>query len=185
MAEKIKMPSSKKIFLLLLVVFLWGVIRYAYLFVNTSITKRLIVVEQGKVTNLQQEISAFSDIPGFDKLQVVKDMENNHYQMLWSERIQAVIDIFDAILEVDTAESRNIVLSDFKISLEEISLHGYVSNLRVLYLSPDPEKKTALLDRFEQLDFLTEISIRTYERADDSLGYNFVLTAKVINDDTK
>ena len=143
------------------------------------------MVEQTKVHQIQQEISIFSDIPGFDKLQLVKNMEQNHYQMLWSDRIQAVIEIFDTILEVDTVESRNIILSDFKISLEEISLNGYVSNLRILYDSPDPETKTALIDRFEQLDFLKEISIRTYERSDDSLGYNFVLTAKVVNDDTK
>ncbi|MDR0369698.1 MAG: hypothetical protein LBH96_04220 [Candidatus Peribacteria bacterium] len=158
---------------------------YGYLYINTGITKRLVTAEHKKIQTLQQEMSAFSDIPGFDKLQLVKNLENNNYQMPWSDHIQAVMEIFDAILGVDGAESQNIILSDFKISLEEISLNGYVSNLRILYNSPDPDKKTALIDRFEQLDFLEEISIKTYRKAQDNLGYEFVLTAKVVNHDTK
>jgi hypothetical protein len=185
MAEKTTTPSSRKLFLLLLLVLIGGAIWYAYLFVNTTITKRLIVSDQKQVVNQQREISAFSEIPGFDKLQLVKDLEITNDQMPWSDHIQAVIEIFDAVLNVDAAETKNIVLSDFKISLEEISVKGYVSNLRILYNSPDPTKKTALIDRFEQLDFLEDISIKTYEKSDDDLGYDFVLTAKVVNDDTK
>lgn len=143
------------------------------------------MVEHRKIQTLQQEISAFSAIPGFDKLQLVENMENANYQMPRSDHIQAVMEIFDAILGVDSAESQNIVLSDFKISLEEISVNGYVSNLRILYNSPDPSKKTALIERFEQLDFLENISIKTYQKSTDNLGYDFVLTAKVVNHDTK
>jgi hypothetical protein len=105
--------------------------------------------------------------------------------MPWSDHIQAVIDIFDAVLNVDTAESKNIILSDFKISLEEISIRGYVSDLRILYHAPENAKNVALIERFEQLDFLEDISIKTYQKAENQIGYDFVLTAKVINDDTK
>ena len=185
MSENRKMPDSKKVFLLLLLVFLGGVVRYIYLFANTTITKRLVVAEQKNVTAIQQSISAFSDIPGFDKLKIVENLENTLSQIPWSDHIEAVMEIFDTILRVDTVDSKNIVLSDFRISLEEISVNGYVSNLRLLYDSPEPGTKTALIDRFEQLDFLDEISIRTYQRAGDSIGYSFVLTAKVVNNDTK
>jgi hypothetical protein len=180
-----KAPSSKKLFLILLFLFLGGVARCAYLWVDTTITKRLIVAEQKKVTEEQQQIAAFSALPGFDKLQLVKKMESENRQMPWSEHIQAVMNIFDAVLGVDTAETKNIVLSDFSISLEEISVKGYVSNLRILYYSPASAPNTSLIERFEKLDFLSDISIKNYEQAEDSIGYNFVLTAKVINDDTK
>jgi len=181
MTEKVKTPSSKTVFLLLLIVFVGGIIAYVYLYMTTTITKRLVIAELQKTNQINQEISAFSNIPGFDKLQLVKNLEEADYQMPRSDYIEAVLEIFDTILNVDTTESSNIVLSDFKISLEEISLHGYVSNLRLLYNSPDPGNKTALIDKFEQLDFLENISIRTYERAGDRLGYEFVLTAKVVN----
>ncbi|MDR2415421.1 MAG: hypothetical protein LBD75_02155 [Candidatus Peribacteria bacterium] len=112
-------------------------------------------------------------------------MEQENAQMPWSDHIQAVMHIFDAVLGVDVAETRNIVLSDFSISLEEISVKGYVSNLRILYNSPSSAPNTSLIERFEKLDFLSDISIKNYEKAEDGIGYNFVLTAKVINDDTK
>jgi hypothetical protein len=116
---------------------------------------------------------------------LVKKLENENGQMPWSDHIQAVMNIFDAVLNVDTTETRNIVLSDFSISLEEISVRGYVSNLRILYYSPTSAPNTSLIERFEGLDFLSDISIKNYEKAEDDIGYNFVLTAKVINDDTK
>jgi hypothetical protein len=179
-----KTPDSKKLFLFLLIVLIGSILYYAYLFVDTTITKRMIVYDQKQVTQEEAEITAFSAIPGFDKLQLVEDLERTSSQMPWSDHIQAVIDIFDAVLNVDTAETKNIVLSDFKISLEGISVRGYVSNLRILYTSPNSDKP-ALIDRFEELSFLEDISIKTYQKADDNIGYDFVLTANVINDDTK
>ena len=185
MAKNKKTLTSKNLFLILLLVLLGGIVRYAYLFVDTVITKRLIVHEQKQVAQQKAEIAAFSDIPGFDKLQFVVDLERNNYQMPRSNHIEAVMGIFDAILEVDTEESRiNISLTDFKISLEEISLRGYVSDLRILYNAPNPSKP-ALITRFEQLDFLEDIAIKTYQKTENAMGYDFVLTAKVINDDTK
>jgi len=181
-----KTLSSKNLFLLLLLVLIGGVVWYVYLFVDTVITKRLIVHDQKQVAQQKAAIEAFSDIPGFDKLQFVVDLERNNYQMPWSNHIEAVMWIFDAILGVDTEESNvNISLTDFKISLEEISLRGRVSNLRILYDNSLNSNKLALITRFEQLDFLRDISIRTYQRTEDIPGYDFVLTAKVINDDTK
>jgi hypothetical protein len=181
----LKAPSSKNLFLLLLVVCLCGAIRCAYLWTNTLITKRLIVAEQKTVDQLQKDIAAFSDIPGFDKLKLVKQMENTYAQMPRSDHIQEVREIFNAILNVDTTDTANIVLSDFKISLEEVSLRGYVSNLRILYQSPASAPHTSLIERFEKLKFLSNITIKKYEKAEDNIGYNFVLTAKVTNNDTK
>jgi hypothetical protein len=185
MASTQKMSDSQMIFIGLLLLFIAGVARCGYLFVHTKITQRLVTIDQQKAEQQIRENAAFSDIPGFDKLQLVKEMELNNHQMPWSDHIKAVTEIFDAILSVDSAESYNIKLSDFQISLDEISLRGYVTNLRLLYNSPDPEKKTALIDRFEQLDFLSDISIKTYEKSAEGIGYEFDLTAKVTNDYAK
>jgi hypothetical protein len=63
--------------------------------------------------------------------------------------------------------------------LEKIKLDGYVTNLRLLYQWAN--SKAGLIERFEELDFLDNISIKTYEKSEWELWYNFTLTANVIN----
>ena len=87
--------------------------------------------------------------------------------------------IFDDLLAVDNSDTFNIAFSDFEISLESIRLDWYVTNLRILYQWSN--WKPWLIQRFEELDFLEDISIKTYEKSDDDFGYNFTLTANVIN----
>jgi len=160
-----KMPQSKTIFLLLLLVFVGVAIWYIYLFMSTSVTKKLITANQRAITRQEEVIANFSNIPGFDKLQLVKEYESSNNQMPWHDYIEAIRNIFEELKDLNGEESRNIELSDFKISLEEISLRGYVTNLRILYFSPDPEEKTSLIERFENLPFLHQISIKHYEKA--------------------
>ena len=76
-------------------------------------------------------------------------------------------------------DTANIEFSNFEISLEKIKLDGYVTNLRLLYEWVNSKKW--LITRFEELDFLENISIKTYEKSEWELWYNFTLTANVIN----
>jgi hypothetical protein len=61
--------------------------------------------------------------------------------------------------------------------LDHIKLDGSVTNLRLLYQWVN--SKMGLINRFEELDFLDNISIKTYEKED--WEYKFTLTANVIN----
>lgn len=74
----------------------------------------------------------------------------------------------------------NVMLSDFKVNLQELSLNGVVGNLRTLYTSSDGTP--SLLDSFNSLEFLKDITIRKYERGTNTRGFAFTLSAKVIND---
>ena len=96
-----------------------------------------------------------------------------------SDHVNAIMAIFGELLAVDSSDTFNIVFSDFQISLENIRLHWYVTNLRLLYqwINSNP----GLITKFEELDFLDNISIKTYEKSSGNLGYEFVLTANVIN----
>jgi len=134
---------------------------------------------QNKIQKQQEVLAKFSDEPGYDKLQYVKDMEANNKMLPWSDHVKAIMSIFDELLDVDKSDTFNIAFSDFEISLDSIKLNGYVTNLRVLYQWAN--SKTGLISRFEALDFLENISIKTYEKADWELWYNFTLTANVIN----
>jgi hypothetical protein len=63
MASKKKTPSSQRLFLLLLLILIAGIVWYVYLFIDTTITKRLIAYNQKQVVQEQAEIAAFSEIP--------------------------------------------------------------------------------------------------------------------------
>ena len=134
---------------------------------------------QKKIAEKESELNSFSDKPGYDKLQYVQEMEKNNKMMPWSDHINAIMDIFGDLLDVDKSDTFNIAFSNFEISLEHIRLDGYVTNLRLLYQWAN--SKTGLIARFEELDFLDNISIKTYEKTDWDLGYEFTLTADVVN----
>jgi hypothetical protein len=63
--------------------------------------------------------------------------------------------------------------------LEKIKLDGHVINLSLLYRWSN--SNSGLITRFEELDFLDNISIKTYEKSEWELWYDFTLTANVIN----
>lgn len=134
---------------------------------------------QKRIAKKDAELKNFSDKPGYDKLQYVQDLEKNNSMMPWSDHIDAIMAIFGDLLDVDKSDTFNIAFSDFEISLEKIKLDWYVTNLRLLYEWAN--SKTWLIARFEELDFLDNISIKTYEKSDWELWYNFTLTANVIN----
>ena len=134
---------------------------------------------QKKIEKKQTELASFSDKPGYDKLKYIQNMEANNKMMPWSDHIDAIMAIFWDLLDVDKSDTLNISFSNFEISLEKIKLDWYVTNLRLLYEWAN--SKTGLIARFEELDFLDNISIKTYEKAEWELWYDFTLTANVTN----
>lgn len=134
---------------------------------------------QQKIEKKEAELASFSDKPGYDKLKYVQDMEANNKMMPWSDHINAIMAIFWDLLDVDKSDTLNITFSDFEISLEKIKLDGHVVNLNILYRWAN--SNTGLISRFEELDFLDNISIKTYEKSEWKIWYDFTLTANVIN----
>ncbi len=134
---------------------------------------------QQKIEKKQAELASFSDKPGYDKLKYIQDMESKNLMMPWSDHIDAIMAIFWDLLDVDKSDTLNISFSNFEISLEKIKLDGHVVNLNVLYRWAN--SNTGLIARFEELDFLDNISIKTYEKSEWKLWYDFTLTANVIN----
>ena len=88
---------------------------------------------QKKIVKKEAELKSFSEKPGYDKLQYVQEMEKNNLMMPWSDHINAIMSIFGDLLDVDKSDTFNIAFSNFEISLENIRLDGYVTNLRLLY----------------------------------------------------
>jgi len=171
--------NYKQIFWCILLVFLWLFIRWSYLKVSNIYIEHDIKNVQWKITKKEAELNSFSDKPGYDKLQYVKNMEANNHMMPWSDHINAILAIFGDLLDVDKSDTFNIEFSNFEISLERIKLNWRVSNLSILYRWAN--SNTWLIARFEELDFLDNIAIKTYQKSNEKLGYEFTLTANVIN----
>lgn len=151
-------------------------------FSDISLQKSIQSVQEDIWEN-EAILASFSDKPGFDKLKYVENLERNNTMMPRSDHVHAIMAIFDELLAVDNSDTFNITFSNFEISLEHIRLDGYVTNLRLLYQPSKQNGKEipALITKFEELDFLDNISIRTYEKSPNELWYNFTLTANVIN----
>jgi len=171
--------NYKQIFWLVFIIFLWLVARWWYLRLSSITLQKSITSVQKKIQEKQDQLASFSDEPWFDKLQYIQELERDNRMMPWSDHVNAIMAIFGELLAVDGSDTFNITFSDFEISLEQIRLHWYVTNLRLLYQWINWD--SGLISKFEELDFLDNISIKTYEKVSNSLWYEFVLTAKVIN----
>jgi len=177
--RKQQTTNYKRIFFVVLAIFCALVARWGYLKVSDIILQKNIVSVQNEIEKEKVHLASFSEEPWFDKLQYVQDLEENNSMMPRSDHVNAIMAIFDELLAVDKTDTFNIEFSDFEISLKNISLHWYVTNLRILYQWVN--SSSGLISKFEELDFLDNISIKTYEKSQDNLGYEFVLTANVIN----
>lgn len=180
MVTKKQQPTNYKLICLwVFVVFLALLARWWFMWFSDVSLQRNIKVVQEKIGEKQIVLNSFSDKPGFDKLQYVENLEKNNTMMPRSDHVNAIMAIFDELLAVDNSDTFNIAFSDFQISLEKIRLNWYVTNLRLLYQWSN--SNSGLISKFEELDFLDNISIKTYEKSPDELWYNFTLTANVIN----
>jgi len=123
---------------------------------------------------------SYKALTGYNKLQAVKLLEDQQTEIPRSDHINAIIKMLEDIKNVQT--SGTIILSDFKVDTDTLSLKGEVSALPILYASDPTKGVVSLLDRFSQLDFIKDIRIQTYDKVGDSGYFQFVLEANIIND---
>lgn len=173
-----------QLFSLSFVALIISLLLYAYLLwsiylLNNRIDKRnqLLVQQNTQIEKIQKEI-------WYEKFNSIRDLENQSKVMPWFDHITKIIDILNSLKSVDSSESDSVVLTDFNVSLDKISLRWKVSNLSTLYYSSAQNWIQSLIDKFEALDFIKNMSIQSYNKADDGY-FEFVLQAKIINDASK
>ena len=167
------------VFLLILSIGAFVFLRVSiFLFQKQIDQKREILIQQEK------ELSEHESSISYDKFLLVSDLEQKITNMPWFEHIPKILEIFQDLKNLDPASSDMIILSDFNVSLDEITVKWSVSTLRALYYNSPTGSFKALLDKFQELDFIRDINIRTYNRVSDRY-FEFVLNAKVISNDRK
>jgi hypothetical protein len=78
--------------------------------------------KQIELNQQEEELSQYENVTSYDKFLLVKDLEEKTIDMPWFEHIPKIMVIFTDLKNLDSSSSDTIVLSDFKVSLEEISL---------------------------------------------------------------
>lgn len=166
-----------------LAVVVFVVILAVYIYIQFSIvlTKNQIAKQESILQEKNQELESLLSAEWFSQLETTRYLQDTLRQMPRSQHIPKVIGIVDALESLDGADGWSIQLSDFKVSLEKISLRGTVSNLLLLYYSSPERGFVSLLDRFSQLDFIKDMRVQNYTKSTDG-NYEFVLQANVIND---
>lgn len=153
-----------------------------YLQVSIFLTKQQIHKQQNILAEKNQELEQMLSNQTFTKLETTRYLSQTLRQMPWSVHIPKVISIVDALQSLDGGDNGSVKLSDFKVSLDKISLRGTVSNLLLLYYSAPERGFLSLLDRFAQLDFIQDMRVQNYSKSADGT-FEFVLQANVIHDD--
>lgn len=166
---------------LLLILFIWVLL---YLKVDTYLIEKNIEENQIKLSQQEEELSTYESAISYDKFLLIKELEEKAIEMPWFEHIPKIINIFEDLKSLDSSSTDTIILSDFKVTLDEISLKGTVSSLKALYYTSPNGSFKSLFDRFDELDFIQEMNINTYEKVWEKY-FEFVLNAKVVNNDTK
>lgn len=150
----------------------------AYIFIlNKSIQdKETIITEQ----NI--ELENYKSLTGFTKLMAVKELEWKYDEIPRSTHINKVINMLEEIRNLDQSWDETLVLSDFNVDLQKISVKWRVSNLILLYYSNPGKSIISLIDRFKNLDFIENLYIKNYTREKDWNFFSFILEANVIKD---
>ena len=125
----------------------------------------------------QEQLKTFESAVEYDRFLSVKDLEAKSVDMPWFIHIPKILSMFQDLQELSNDAGNRITLSDFFVSLEEISLRWTISSLKALYYNSESFK--ALLDRFEELDFIKDIRIKSYEKV-GSTNFEFILNANVV-----
>lgn len=159
------------------VIILWiGIQGYTFWLNKNIKDKNNILQEQA------QSLETYKNLTGFTKLMAVKELEGKYDEIPWSTHINKVITMLEDIKRVDKSNDETLLLSDFNVTLDKISVKGRVSNLILLYYSNPTKWITSLIDKFKSLDFIENMHIKNYTKEKDSNFFSFILEANVIKD---
>jgi hypothetical protein len=81
-------------------------------------------IEKGNKVLAQQniQIKKLKTDMGYEKFASIRKLENESKVMPWFDHINKIIDILNTLQSVDASESDSVILTDFNVSLDKISL---------------------------------------------------------------
>jgi hypothetical protein len=70
----------------------------------------------------ENELSKYKNVTSYDKFLLINDLEEKSVDMPRFEHIPKILAIFEDLKNLDSNSSDTIILSDFQVSLDAISL---------------------------------------------------------------
>jgi len=169
-------------FQILLIIFVLSLLWYIVLLVGVRLNNSKIADQNKLIESQNKEITYYKSLTWYNKLIAVKLLEEKQKTIPRYDHISKVIQMLEDLKSVNWNTSDSIILSDFNVSLDKISLKWKVSSLLLLYYSDPAKWVQSLIDRFSSLDFIKNMRIQTYDKIADSWYFQFVLEANVMND---
>ena len=166
---------SSILFLLTIFVLIW--LQIYIFFLNKNIQDKNTIIEQQSL-----ELENYKSLTWFTKLMAVKELEWKYDEIPRSTHINKVINMLQEIKNLDQTNDETLLLSDFNVDLQKISVKWRVSNLTLLYYSNPERWMISLIDRFKNLDFIENLYIKNYTREKNENFFSFILEANVIKD---
>lgn len=108
----------------------------------------------------------------YKKYQAAKTVMSDAWNMNRNENIEYLVDLLDDLTELDTVDN-TVKLENFQISDDSINLKWSVYSIKSMY------KEWWVIDKFESFDFITNITIPSYSRNDETDEIDFVLDASI------
>lgn len=171
----------ENIFITVLVVLIVEIVLLIWWKVYTIIQQQRINYQTHQLEQRQETLASYESATEYDRFISIKDLENKSVDMPWFEHIPKILKMFQDLREL-WSDSNKITLSDFNVSLEEISLRWTISSLKTLYYTSESWTFKALIDRFEELDFIKNMKIKSYEKV-GSRNFEFILNANVVTNE--
>ena len=134
---------------------------------------------QEQLQQIEQQIKKIGSEKAFFSYSFAQELANNQ-EVKRAEQITALTNVLKKIQNDNKIGGNAIYLSDFSISPTELSLRGRVNDLILLYYSSEANNYTNLIDRFVELEFLDNISIKQYDKVGNY--YEFTLHATINSD---
>ena len=180
-----KISKSQNLFKVSLWVLALVIVAFIWIKCLTMVKTAELRHVNNKIEKKEAQIQEYESSTWYIKFLAVKSLEDKTAWMLRYERIEKISEILEDLRNMNDDEDSEstLILSDFYVSLEEISLRWIVFSLKELYYTSASGKIKSVLDRFESLDFIDKMVIKEYNHVND--WFEFTLFANVINNDWK
>ena len=179
-----KISKSQQLFRLSLWVLALMIVAFVWVKCLTLAKSAELKIVKNRIATKEEQVKEHEASEWYKKFLAVQALESKNSNMTWYDRIEKISEILEDLRSLDDEEEgTTLELSDFSVSLEEISLRGIVSSLKDLYYTSASWKMRAVLDRFESLDFIDRMVIKEYNN--NGYWFEFSLFANVINNDGK
>ncbi len=141
-----------------------------FAFVQSKRYESNLSTQQQKIAALDWDIALAMQDPQYVKYAAAKQIVATQAGSAGrGDRLSRIMSVFTTLQQL---WGSNVRFSDFAIDFSSLRLKGTVSDLKLMY------GKGGIVDQFNALEFLKDISITDYKKAED--GYTFTLVAQVV-----